>query len=259
MFKAFRVTILLIVLFVVAATTWATKYRALKWDNTLDVVVYPINADKSDATRAYIANLKPETFEPIAALMRTEAKRYGIASDQPVKVWLAPELDAMPPPPPSSSPQGGNVLSIMAWSLKLRYWAFKHDHFEAVKPNIRLFALYHDPARTQSLAHSLGLEKGMLGVANVFASRRQSGSNNVVLAHEMLHTLGASDKYDLQTTLPIFPHGFAEPEKTPLYPQQSAELMGGRIPLSETKAEIPDDLSLVTIGGATARELKWLK
>ena len=147
----------------------------------------------------------------------------------------------------------------MVWSLKLRYWASQHDHFDRAKPNIRLFALFHDPARTPVLAHSLGLEKGMLGVANVFASRRQAGSNNVVLAHEMLHTLGATDKYDLQTTLPLFPDGFAEPEKSPRFPQQSAELMGGRIPLNEARAEIPDDLSQCLIGAATARELKWLK
>ncbi len=257
MFKTFRITILLFILVIVATTTWITKYRALKWNNTLDVVVYPINADKSEATRAYLANLSQETFEPIAILMREEAKRYGLATNQPVRVWLAPELDAMPPSPPSL--KNGNVFSIAWWSLMLRYWAFKHDHFEPAKPNIRLFALYHDPALTPLLAHSLGLEKGMLGVANVFASRRQAGSNNVVLAHEMLHTLGATDKYDLQTTLPIFPDGFAEPAKNPRYPQQSAELMGGRIPLTETKAEIPEDLSFVTIGAATARELKWLK
>jgi len=109
------------------------------------------------------------------------------------------------------------------------------------------------------LAHSLGLEKGMLGVANVFASRRQAGSNNVVLAHEMLHTLGATDKYDLQTTLPIFPDGFAEPQKTPRFPQDAAELMGGRIPISDARAEIPDDPTQCVIGSATARELRWLK
>ncbi len=255
MFKAVRVTILLFILVVVGSVTWVTKYRALKWDKSLDVVIYPINADKSDVTLTYIASLQRETFQPIASLMQEEAKRYGVVSDEPVRVWLAPELDAIPPAPPV----GGNVFSIMAWSLKLRYWASQNDHFERTKPNIRLFALFHDPARTPLLAHSLGLEKGMLGVANVFASRRQAGSNNVVLAHEMLHTLGATDKYDLQTTLPIFPDGYAEPNKNPRYPQESAEIMGGRIPVGAGRAEIPDDLAQCTVGAATARELKWLK
>jgi hypothetical protein len=255
MFKAVRVTILLFILVIVGGVTWVTKYRALKWDKTLDVVIYPINADKSDVSRAYITSLQRETFQPIATMMQDEAKRYGVVIDEPVRVWLAPELDAIPPSPPA----GGNIFSIMTWSLKLRYWASQNDHFERTKPNIRLFALFHDPARTPVLAHSLGLEKGMLGVANVFASRRQAGSNNVVLAHEMLHTLGATDKYDLQTTLPIFPDGYAEPNKNPRYPQELAELMSGRIPVNEKRAEIPDDLTQCTVGAATARELRWLK
>lgn len=255
MFKAIRVAILLFILVIVAGVTWMTKYRALTWNRTLDVVIYPINADKSDVSRVYIANLQQDTFQPIAGLMQDEAKRYGLANNEPVRVWLAPELAAIPPAPPAS----GNVFSIMAWSLKLRYWASQHDDFERTKPNIRLFALFHDPARTPVLAHSLGLEKGMLGVANVFASRRQAGSNNVVLAHEMLHTLGATDKYDLQTVQPIFPDGYAEPNKDPRYPQESAEIMGGRIPVSAGRAEIPDDLAQCTVGAATARELRWLK
>ena len=255
MFKAIRVILLLFILFLVAGVTWVTKYRALKWDTTLDLVIYPINADKSEATRAYLTRLRQENFQPIATMMRDEAGRYGVAAPEPIRVWLAPVIDAMPPTPPS----GGNFFSVMGWSLKLRYWASQHDAFGGNKPNIRLFALYHDPVQTPALAHSLGLEKGMLGVANVFASSSQEGGNNVVLAHEMLHTLGATDKYDLRTTLPLFPGGFAEPAKIPRFPQQFAELMGGRVPLSATRAEVPEDLSICMVGAATARELKWLK
>lgn len=255
MFKAIRVTLLLFVLFVVAGATWATKYRALKWDTTLDVVVYPINADGNEATRQYMARLNNDTLQPIATFMQSEARRYGLPTTEPIRVWLGPEVKAMPPQPPI----GGNVFSVMAWSLKLRYWASQHDDFAGNKPNIRLFALYHDPARVRSLSHSLGLEKGMIGVAHVFASDRQAGGNNIVLAHEMLHTLGASDKYDLATNLPVFPAGYAEPALEPRYPQSAAEIMAGRTPLSAAKAEIPDDLSQAVIGGETARELRWVK
>ena len=81
----------------------------------------------------------------------------------------------------------------------------------------------------------------------------------MVLAHELLHTLTATDKYNLDTTLPTFPDGFAEPDKQPLYPQDLAELMGGRIPINENKAEIPHSLSFTVIGNKTAQEIGWLK
>jgi hypothetical protein len=81
----------------------------------------------------------------------------------------------------------------------------------------------------------------------------------VILAHELLHTLNATDKYDLSTTLPVYPDGYAEPGKTPLYPQDFAELMGGRIPHSEASAEIPKNLKQTLIGDITAREIGWLR
>jgi hypothetical protein len=254
MFKAVRVAILLFILVIVAGVTFLTKHRATSWESTLDVVVYPINADGSDAARAHIAKLRAETFQPIAAFMKTEATRYGITVDEPVRVSLGPEVKETPP----VAPIGGNVLSVMAWSLRLRYWASKNDQHDGYKPNIRLFALYYDPARSHTLQHSLGLEKGMLGVTHVFASNRQTGENNIVLAHEMLHTLGATDKYDFANNLPIYPAGYAEPTREPRYPQAKAELMAGRLPVSASRAEMPEDLSMCMIGEVTARELKWV-
>jgi hypothetical protein len=75
----------------------------------------------------------------------------------------------------------------------------------------------------------------------------------------LLHTLNATDKYDLDTTLPRYPDGYAEPEKKPLYPQEYAELMGGRIPIDEHNAVIPKSLNYTLIGEKTAREIGWLK
>jgi hypothetical protein len=84
------------------------------------------------------------------------------------------------------------------------------------------------------------------------------GSNLVILTHEMLHTLGATDLYDLRTTLPLYPDGYAKPKQSPRYPQTQAELMAGRIPLSETQADIPLSLRETVIGARTAREIGWL-
>jgi hypothetical protein len=103
------------------------------------------------------------------------------------------------------------------------------------------------------------LRKGLIAVANVFADRSARGSNQVVFAHELLHTLGATDKYDPHNGLPSYPLGFAEPEKLPRYPQRLAEIMGGRIPLSDDDAIIPDSLEKVVIGLETAREIRLVE
>jgi hypothetical protein len=91
-----------------------------------------------------------------------------------------------------------------------------------------------------------------------FASRQQAAGNNVIIAHEMLHTLGATDKYNLQTLQPIYPDGYADPGKKPLLPQNYAEIMGRAIPFSASESKVPDSLSYTRIGPKTASEIKWL-
>jgi hypothetical protein len=122
-----------------------------------------------------------------------------------------------------------------------------------------MFVKYFAPLPDSTLAHSVGLREGLIGVVNAFASAEMAGSNQVVIAHELLHTFGATDKYDPATNQPVFPDGYAQPDASPLFPQSHGELMAGRVPLSQTRAETPDGLDETVIGARTAREINWLK
>ena len=122
-------------------------------------------------------------------------------------------------------------------------------------PQIRIFVLYHDPSFTRSVPHSVGMQKGLIGVVHAFADRGMTGANNVVIAHEILHTLGASDKYDLASLAPLYPAGYAEPDNDPLYPQSSAEIMAGRFAVDAETFEMPESLDDVLVGDATALEI----
>jgi hypothetical protein len=77
--------------------------------------------------------------------------------------------------------------------------------------------------------------------------------------HELLHSFGASDKYDLSTGQPAYPIGYAYPTQQPLFPQAKAELMAGHIPLSQQKSRMPDSLKQTLINEITAIELGWKK
>lgn len=141
----------------------------------------------------------------------------------------------------------------------MRFWAWSIKREHGPPSDIQLFVLYHDPEDSPTLDHSLGLQKGLLGVVHAFASRRQQGGNHTVIAHELLHTVGATDKYDLSNQQPVYPVGYAEPDKDPIYPQEFAEIMAGRIPKSEATAEQPRNLSYVVIGEQTALEIRWIE
>ena len=126
-----------------------------------------------------------------------------------------------------------------------------------LQADIRIFAVFYDPVTTRQVEHSIGLKEGLVGVANVFAANHMTEENNVIIAHELLHTLGAGDKYDPSTTQPIYPSGFADPEQSPLYPQKFAEIMAGRVPLTETESDTPRNLESAIIGPKTAAEINW--
>ena len=254
MFKSIRIFILLIILATVAQQTFLDK-ADLDWKDNFYVAVYPVNADGSSEVADYIKTLNRDDFEPMAEYFAKEGARYDLGMRRPVEVQLGGIVSEIPPAPPN----GGNLLSTMIWSLKFRWFAWNNSPKVNVKPDIRLYLLYYNPATSPALTHSTALNKGRVVRVNLFGDNAYSKQNLVILAHELLHTLTASDKYDLQTTLPAYPDGFAEPDKSPRYPQNFAELMGGRVPISDTKAEIPKNLAETLIGEKTAREIGWIR
>jgi len=253
MFKAVRISILLLILFFVSVSTWLTQARSTDWNNSLWVKIYPINADGTAEVDAYLDKLVVADFAGIESFVAREAGRYRPNLDRPVRVELGERVGAQPPALPDSQ----NALSIMLWSLKMRWWAGSvGGEQDEITPDVRIFVRYHRPDHAVTLENSVGLQKGMVGVVNGYASRSQRGRNNVVIAHEFLHTLGATDKYSPQHGHPLAPHGLAEPDRDPLYPQRFAEIMGGRIALAEDDSVIPRNLSLAVIGHLTASEIR---
>lgn len=253
MFKTLRILILLLILVTVAQEAWLSRSRAVAWNTPLRVAIYPIAGDDGDVSRAYIDTLTPAYFAAIERFFDEEARRHGRAIHHPLALALARPLTERPPRPPSD----GNTLAAIGWSLRMRYWAWRHDAIAGMKPQVRLFVQYFDPATHIRLPHSVGIRQGLIGSINAFAGNGMDGSNTVVIAHELLHTLGATDKYDPATNLPRFPEGFADPQRDPPYPQAYAEIMGGRIPLAADRAEIPLSLDETVIGAATAAEIGW--
>jgi hypothetical protein len=255
MFKYLRIALLLLILATVAEEAWVARARSVSWQDPLQVAIYPINGDDSEVADQYVSKLTAASFAPIERFFAEETKRYGRSVYHPVEIALAPPLQSRPPQPPVR----GSAIENIFWSLRTRYWAWRHDAVPGMRPQIRLFVLYFDPANHDRLQHSVGIRQGMIGVVNAFATRNMGGSNNVVVSHELLHTLGATDKYDLGNNQPLYPDGYAEPERAPRLPQELAEIMAGRIPVTEDQAEIPISLDQTVIGTATAAEIGWTK
>jgi hypothetical protein len=253
MFKAIRIFILLLLLAAVALGTWRAKTRSVEWKQALPLNVYLINGDGSAVAAEYLRSLTLADFKPVEIFMQEEAARYGHASRASVEIRWGGLLATQPP----QLPQHGSAVEVILWSLKMRWWSYRNAETKGAGTQVKIFLLYFDPATSSRLAHSTGLQKGLIGRVNVFASRDMASQNNVVIAHEFLHTLGATDKYDPATNQPVYPEGYAIPDQVPLLPQRYAEIMAGRTPISANSADIPSGLSETLISEKTAMEINW--
>jgi hypothetical protein len=253
-FKRFRIAFLLYVLLFVAATQFFDWRRVKNWDEPLWVDIYAVAGDDDVATRRYLDNLDAAEFKDVAPFLAREAKRHGVALEQPFNVRLVGEHRETLP----SLGNDAGMLGVLSWSLRMR-WLAMRLRWQAEGPtgDVLVFAVFHAPSESVALDRSTALEKGLIAVANVFAARDARGTNQVVLAHELLHTFGATDKYARGTNAPVFPSGYAAPDARPLLPQSKAEIMAGRIPIDERRAEMPASLRDVVIGPATALEIGW--
>ena len=256
MWRILRIAILLLVLIWAAGHTWLERIGSTSWKEPLWVGVFPINADGEAATQSYVDSLHEDDFAAIESFMAEEAHRYGKSLTQPVHVALYRAVKQSPP----ELQRGSGVLATIWWSLRLRWYAWRVADFGGrAPPRVRLFVQYHDPHTLDTVPDSHGMQKGLIGVVHAFALQSMAGSNDIVIAHELLHTLGATDKYDLTNGDPLFPAGFADPDRKPLYPQDKAEIMAGRRPVAEHDAQMPTSLRSVVVGPATAAEIRWTR
>lgn len=252
-FRSWRILILLCLLAAIAGYTYWERWSVGQWQQPLQVVIYPVNGDGTAEVQHYIDGLSASQFQEIAVFIRSQSERYRLTPLPLPQVILGPVVAKLPP---AYADGPHSILNTLWWSLKLRYYVLQNTSFWQSLGRIKLFVVFHQGQDGVPLEHSLGLQKGLFGVIHAFARPRQGPQNNIVIAHELLHTLGATDKYGANL-MPLYPEGFAEPEEGEYYPQKQAEIMAGRIAVSPERAIIPPNLAHCVIGAKTAYEIHW--
>lgn len=246
---------LLGILIIVGFTSAHQREYTRNWNQPLSTIIYPINADGRASTNKYIASLSQKNFASINQWGKREAARYDLDLSTPFNVILGEQINGLPP----AWPENQNALTILLWGLRFRWWAYQNtpnSHKDITQ--VRMFVIYHEATEGKVLAHSLGMQKGLMGLVNAFADHRNNSQNNIVIAHELLHTVGAKDKYT-PNGQPVYPDGYANSSRQPRHPQRYAEVMAGRIPLSPNRFIMADSLRTVQINSRTAKEINWIQ
>lgn len=254
-FKLMRIVVLLSILFVIVVGTWMTERRLANWERPILVTVYPIVADEGSGTRSFAESVSEQTFSAINHFFERESRPYGFNLTPAFRFQIAEVDNELPPEIPDLFSTAG----IAWWSLKMRWWTWrKRQNDGLIRADIQMFVVYRGNNEQSEVEISVGMRKGMYGIVKAQAGKQHNAHNMVIFTHELLHVLGATDKYVISTGEPIFPEGYAQPQKQPLFPQDFAEIMGGRTPISAYASRAPRTLERCKIGRLTAAEIGFM-
>lgn len=253
LFRNARIGLLLVILVAVALSAFLDRRAITSWERPIAVALHPIAVDSDAETSGYVAGLTLESFREVETYLEKQAGRYDLSRAPLVELSLGPPPAEPPPAPPDTA----SALDAVLFSLHLRWWAWRFEG-DQIPADVRLFLLYHQARPGRSLAHSIGLKEGQVGLVNAFAHPDLARHNNVILVHELLHTAGATDKYDREGE-PRYPEGYAAPERVPQIPQEKAEIMAGAIPLENGTSRLAKSLDECVVGEKTAEEIGWAR
>ena len=269
--RRLRQSLLFLVLLVVSVWGYLNHradHHVFAWDRELEILLVPLVDPATDLADGGNAELM-RRFLSVApgggtlALERWFEDEYArhvrpVDSLLRIAVESPSRVASLPPPIPDLTDS-----FVARW----RKTAAFLEYFEDLDREHRLlqgafdatlFVYFYDPERRSTFVehHPVATRRRRFGVVFVPLELYSGGFYSALLAHELCHAFGATDKYAGGTS--VFPEGFAEPQNDPLYPQRHAEIMALGIPVASGVERRVESLSDCVVGDTTAREMGWL-
>jgi hypothetical protein len=263
-FRRVRVLILLLALAVLgiyAMDLQVERDARREWLRPLHVAV--VLVELGDLTPS-VERAFRDRARDAADLLAAERRRYLARSDAPFVFHVfGPVRGESRPRAPDEDAESGEagLFDRMLYGIELRrFLGGLNDaaRLDADRFDVRMyvFAQPAAPGHAARFVEGVGESGGELGMVDVDLDLTMVDTAWIAVAHETLHTVGATDKYT-DSGRSAVPEGLADPARQPLYPQKHAEIMAGEIALSPDEGRLVDRLEDVRIGATTAREIGW--
>jgi hypothetical protein len=226
------------------------------WNRTLTVGLVVLQLGPVDAAAIRALRGRAHALEDILA---AEATRYrGPGGPRPVEVVVFGPVDVAQRPPVL---EGDGVLDLVRDTYAKSRYVGRIDDAAGLTArglDARIY-LVARPGRAgvPNFVEGVSEQGGRTGFVAVDLDQTMVDFALFVFAHELGHTLGATDKYD-ESGATMIPDGLAEPDAVPRFPQRFAEVMARGRPIAPGKDRPPDRLEQLRVGPATAREIGWL-
>jgi len=254
---ATRVGALLLVLATVAAWAYArvrTRAERTDWTRPVAVLVYVLGAASPEDVRGLGLAL-----DRLERRLGADAAAFGLGGDGPgagplqfdvagpVAVHVLPPVD----PPGDAVARVTHALALWRAERAVR------DATPDMDPRSYDVRIYLVAAREggRGFAEGIGAAGGEVGVVRATIADDALLAATAV-AHEALHALGATDKYDREGHA-LVPAGLYAPGLDPPFPQPRAEIMVGELPLGPGLGRLPASAEELGVGPETAREIGW--
>jgi hypothetical protein len=249
---------------------WRADNRVFAWTEPVRVMVValvdpetPLEGEElEELFHEFLAS--PRTLDGnlagVAKWLDDQRERYStggrgivdFTSAGPFKMREAPPI----PPPDSAS-------FLDRWSGTRAFLEYFEDigkdgglGLGAYDVTVFVYFFAEERAPAYKTQHSMASRRNGVGVVFAPLGREHLPRSAALLAHELLHTFGASDKYDGARSL--YPDGYAEPDREPRYPQDHAEVMALGIPIAPGRERRVNALSDCVVGRKTAQEIGWI-
>ena len=267
---------LLLVLLVVAIWGWLT-YRAdhhtFAWDRKVSIgVVALLDDDGETAQKAewFIQRFLSQsgggknTLGEVQSWLQKEYARHTGDAQSIVEFFVRGPVRLATPPPDLPEAEDSFFTRWNGVRTFINYFKeiSRRDELQLAQCDATLFVYfydYHDQKRRHMFAHldSLASRSDRMGICFVPTTKKHAGYSTAVVAHELCHTFGASDKYDGGVSL--YPAGYAEPDRQPRYPQRHGEIMSLGRPVSAGVDRPVRGLRECIVGDTTAEEMNWAR
>jgi hypothetical protein len=253
-----RVSLLLTILAGVllwAGTDCYQRRARTNWQRPLNVALVLVEREPIKPRTVYLLNDRVHELERRLA---SEYKRHDGREFTPVSFMVTGPVKVEQAPPDM---QQQSVFGLLRDTYRLWRWTRDIDAragVEAGDYDARIYLVMKPANGGLAFVEGESEYGGRIGVAQVDIDPEMIDFSLFVAAHELMHTLGASDKYDAKGCA-LFPIGFADPEKPGRYPQPGAEIMARNVPLAPSSERPPNTLEELFVGDATAREVGWRK
>jgi hypothetical protein len=250
-----RLAVLTALLGIVLLWAWSdTRQRSARndWSRSLRVALVVVQQGDVEQTALQALSERADT---LGAFLEKEYRRYG-GRGTPFYFTVHGPVESMRQPP--RSPTGKrSALARYAYD----FWRYRLEidalaglvagDFDSV-----IYVLVRPPEKRTMFAEGLGQFGGRIGLVKIQLDETMVDPALAIAAHELFHTLGATDKYDAAGRV-LLPDGLAEPELSPQLPQRFVELMARGRPVSPGVEVPPRNIDELRVGAMTAREIGW--